>query len=411
MARVCVIRQLYYANDPLLRREVGALLADGHQVDVLCMRSRGEPSFERSGALTIRRVPLGHIRGPIWRYLFEYAAFFFLAAMFVTVLHLRRRYDLIQVNTPPDSLAFSAIVPKLLGVPVLLHVAETMPEFFATKFKTSLGHPGVRLLGLIERLAIGFADGVLTCTDQMRDAFAKRGSDPARIKVVLNAADESAFDPTRFPPRERKDGEFVLISHGTMEERYGLDTTIEALALLRDEIPGLKLLLYGGGSYRLYLERLAVERGLSARVSFSNGFVPLDDLVQAISQSDAGVVAMKRDAFRDITHCNKMFDFIAMRKPAIVSRTESVDAYFGADSFELFESNDAVDLARAIRAVYEDPARRESLVAHASARNEPYRWPLQRERYLASVRALIGRRRFARASRVPSEPATQGEPT
>ena len=32
---MCVVRQLYYDNDPLLRREVDALLDDGFEVDVL----------------------------------------------------------------------------------------------------------------------------------------------------------------------------------------------------------------------------------------------------------------------------------------------------------------------------------------------------------------------------------------
>src|SRR5205085_418030 len=110
--------------------------------------------------------------------------------------------------------------------------------------------------------------------------------------------------------------------------------------------------------------------GVADRVEFSKGWVTLDELVGAIAAADAGVVAMKRDAFRDVTHCNKMFDFITMRKPALVSRTTAVEAYFGDDCFEMFESSDAADLARAIRRIHSDPARREELVRNAAARNE-----------------------------------------
>ena len=56
---------------------------------------------------------------------------------------------------------------------------------------------------------------------------------------------------------------------------------------------------------------------------------------------------MKRDSFRDLTHTNKMFDFIAMRRPVIVSRTASVEAYFDESCFQLFDSEDDRDLARA----------------------------------------------------------------
>jgi hypothetical protein len=92
---------------------------------------------------------------------------------------------------------------------------------------------------------------------------------------------------------------------------------------------------YGDGSYRAELKRLARE---------------------------LGVVAVKRTAFRELTHCNKMFDFIAMRRPAIVSRTQSVEAYFGRSCFLLFESGDERDLAQAIRTLYRDPALGDRLV-------------------------------------------------
>jgi len=354
------------------------------------MRGPGEPKATRDGNLTIRRLPLSHRRDGIGRYLFEYIAFLLIAGLMLTALHVRRRYDVVQVNTPPDSLVFAAIFPRMTGTPVVLHLAEAMPEFFASKFKTSLAHPGVRVFAFLERLSVAFASQAITCTAQMRDAFARRGSNPERIEVVLNAADERVFDATRYPTEAREDDDFVLICHGTMEERYGLDTAIEAVALLRDEIPGLRLRLFGGGTYRPTLERLAGDLQVADRVEFSQGWVPLDDLVRAIAQADAGVVAMKRDPFRDVTHCNKMFDFVSMRKPALVSRTTAVSAYFGDDCFEMFEAGDAEDLARAIRRIHADPARRSDLVRAASSRNEPYRWPRQREHYLGIVRGQLG---------------------
>jgi len=225
----------------------------------------------------------------------------------------------------------------------------------------------------------------------MREAFVARGSDPDRIGVVLNSADERVFDPEAYPALPRADGKFVLICHGTMEERYGLDTLIDAVALIRDDLPDVHVQLIGGGTYRPFLERLVADHGLTDRVSFSTGWVPMDDLVRAIANADAGIVAMKRDAFRDITHCNKMFDFITMRKPVIASRTRAVDAYFGDECFELFESGDPADLARAIRALRADPARRAQLVDRATRRNELYRWPRQRAHYLDIVRSAMRR--------------------
>ena len=123
---------------------------------------------------------------------------------------------------------------------------------------------------------------------------------------------------------------------------------------------------------------------------FSDGLVPLDELLRAIAAADAGLVAMKRDSFRDLTHTNKMFDFIAMRRPVIVSRTASVEAYFDESCFQLFDSEDDRDLARAIRELHADPGLRERLVRRAAEVNEPYRWPRQRELYRHVVERLRG---------------------
>jgi glycosyltransferase involved in cell wall biosynthesis len=94
---------------------------------------------------------------------------------------------------------------------------------------------------------------------------------------------------------------------------------------------------------------------------------------------------MRRDVFRDLTHCNKMYDYIAMRRPAIVSRTRSVTAYFGESCFQMFEAGDVDDLARAIRELHRDSGLGARLVRRAAEVSEPYRWPRQREVYLGVV--------------------------
>ena len=115
------------------------------------------------------------------------------------------------------------------------------------------------------------------------------------------------------------------------------------------------------------------------RVDFNGNWVPIEELVEAIAAADAGVVAMKRDVFRDLVHCNKMYDLIAMRRPVITSRTRSVEAYFSDDAFLYFTAEDAEDLARAIRRLHADPELGERLVERAGEEVEPYRWPRQRE--------------------------------
>jgi glycosyltransferase involved in cell wall biosynthesis len=389
MARVCLIRQGFHPLDTRVRREVDALTAAGHEVDVICVRRSGQRYRERLGRVTVYRLPLSAQRtqGRLG-YLLRYAAFGLAAAVLATALAAQRRWDVVQVNSMPDALVFAAAVPRLFGARVLLDLHECMPEFFQVKFGVGPRHPSVRLVAAAEQASIRFAHRTITCTEQMRAAFVARGAPADRIDVVLNSSDEAIFDPGCHPPAMRRGDRFTLICHGAIERSYGHDTLVRAAALLRDEIPGLRVEIYGDGTYRRELERLGAELGLNGALWVSDGWAPIEQLVAAIAAADAGVVAMRRDAFRELTHCNKMFDFIAMRRPAIVSRTRAVEAYFGDDAFALFESGDAHDLARAIRRLYADPGLGARLVARAVEASAPYRWERQRRIYQRIVEEL-----------------------
>jgi glycosyltransferase involved in cell wall biosynthesis len=147
----------------------------------------------------------------------------------------------------------------------------------------------------------------------------------------------------------------------------------------------------GEGTQYEALRALVEQLGLGAHVWLSDGFVPIEELLDAIASADAGVVAIRRDVFRDLTQANKMYEFIAMRKPVIISRTRSVTEYFDESAFRMFESGDVEDLARAILELARDPQLRRELPTRAAQAAEPYRWPFQKTRYRSVVERLLRR--------------------
>ncbi len=389
MARICVIRQGVYPYDARLTREIKALLAAGHEVDLICLRFGDEPPREEPAErLAVHRVPIKRRHGNKVRYVFEYGAFFVAATLLVAWLHLRRRFDVVQVNTLPDCLIFAAAVPRLLGARLLLDLHECMPEFFALKYALPPEHPVIRLVAWFEQASIRFADAALTCTEPMRERFVERGASAAKIGVVLNSFDDERFNLRRHPSVQRADGRFLLVCHGTIDHMYGLDLVVRAVAALRDRIPGLQLRIYGDGPGRAGVQALARELDVAGQVFFSPGWMPLDDLLPRILEADAGVVAIRRDGCFDLTHSNKMYDLIALRKPIVMSRTRAVEAYFDDDCFQLFESGSEHDLARAIYELYAHPDIGRRIVAKAARVGEPYRWVHQAKAYLATVERL-----------------------
>lgn len=393
MARVCIVWEHTILAKTRVSRQIEALADAGHEVDVICLRAPGELGFERRGPVTFRRLSIGNRRGSFARDIVEYVAFFVVVTLLLSARQVRRGYSVIQVCTVPDTLVFAAIVPRLLGARVVLDLREPMPEFFASRFGVSHEHPVVRAVCRLEQASIRFAHAAITCNTLMRDAFTARGARKDNLHVVHDGADERVFTVDGHPEGDGSAGRFTLICHGTVEERYGLDTVIRAVALLRPELPGLRFEILGQGSYLPPLEELARELGVEDSIHFNRQFVPVSVLVGAIAAADVGVVAMKRDAFRDLTLCGKLFDFISMGKPVIASRTRSVEEYFDDSCLRFFTSNDSVDLAAAIRDLHADPELRQGMVERATVANEPYRWAHGRQRYLEVIEQEIERAR------------------
>src|SRR4051794_14774773 len=158
MSRICIIRHYYYPEDPRGRREAEALADAGHQVDILTLRHPGEPVREVINGVNVRRLPVKHYRGSLFHYAYEDGAFFVLAFLILTARFVRRRYDVVQVNSLPDFLVFAAATCKLFGTRLVLDMHECTPELFGTKYGASSRHPVVNLLVWIEQRSLSFAD-------------------------------------------------------------------------------------------------------------------------------------------------------------------------------------------------------------------------------------------------------------
>jgi hypothetical protein len=134
------------------------------------------------------------------------------------------------------------------------------------------------------------------------------------------------------------------------------------------------------------MEALARELGISNRV-VAHGFVPEEELLEGIGRAHVGVIAARRDSFRDLTHTQKMYEYVAMRKPVVIAETPAVRTHFDDDSFQFFTSDDPADLARALRELYYDPSRALGLIDSAGTRYRAYAWEAQRHVY---SRAVLG---------------------
>src|SRR5436309_57195 len=100
---VCIIRHDYYP-DGHVSRDAEALVESGYDVSVIALRRPTEVRRETLDGVSVFRLPVEHRRGSFWRYVWEYALFFVLATITVTLLHVRKHFRVVEVDNMPDVL-------------------------------------------------------------------------------------------------------------------------------------------------------------------------------------------------------------------------------------------------------------------------------------------------------------------
>ena len=153
-----------------------------------------------------------------------------------------------HVHNMPDVLVFSALVPRLRGAKVLLDLHDPMPELMQSIYGLAADSRAVRLLERLERLSIRFAHAVLTVNQACVKLFTNRRSPAAKINVIMNSPDEQIF---QFRPPAVHDSScglskpFVIMYHGSIVERHGLDLAVTALQAVKKSLPLAELRIYG----------------------------------------------------------------------------------------------------------------------------------------------------------------------
>ncbi len=379
--RICIVRQGWFPDDVRVRKEALALAAQGYEVDVICLKGKGEKGRETCRGVKVYRIPMARNRKGIGRYALQYGVFFGLATILLCALYMKRRYNFVQVNSLPDFLVFCAFLPKLFGAQVVLDLHEPAPELFATIFgedQTSL----LRFVEFAEKISVRFADRVITVSDEMKENYVGRGAPASKIDVVLNVPNLEFSRELYGDELERTDGRFSIVCHGTMLERYGQDTAIQAVRIVKKEVPEIELTILGSGDYEVFLKSMVSELDLGDHVRFL-GFIPFLDVVKTIGRCDVGIVPVKKNSYSDLVHTNKMFELISMKRPVIISRTNAVENFFGEDEVHLkyFESGNEEDLARCIVELYHNPEKRKEMAKNAYERFQSVRWERVQENY------------------------------
>jgi glycosyltransferase involved in cell wall biosynthesis len=391
--RVAMVTFSSYPADPRPRRAMAALLNEGMSVDLVCLGNEKAPMHEKFNGLDILRLPIKRRRGGKLSYAYQYSTFILISASVLALRSLKRRYDLVYVHNMPDILVLSAVVPRALGAKVILDLHDPMPELMTTIFNLEKESLSVRLMQRLEKWSMARADFVLTVNVACKRIFTSRSCGPEKIAVVMNSPDEQIF-PFRTPQlRPSANGaptkRLVIMYHGTLVERNGLDLAVDALAQLREAVPVAELRICG--TTTAFLERVMGEarnKGLEHCVHYL-GPKSLEDLVREIEDCDVGIIPNHRSAFAEINTPTRIFEYLALGKPVIAPRVPGICDYFDDRSLVFFELGNAVDLARKTEYVYSHPTEVIEIVRRGQKVYREHSWNAERGRLTGLVAGLL----------------------
>jgi glycosyltransferase involved in cell wall biosynthesis len=383
-----------YPSDPRPRRAAEALAGEGASVEVICLKEADEePEHETFNGIEITRVPLKRHRGGKLSYMLQYGAFILMAGSKLAGRAWKRRYDLVHIHNMPDILAFSALVPKFLGAKVILDMHDPMPELMISIFGLQRDSSAVRILKTLEKWSLGYADAVLAVNEACRKIFSARSCPASKITVVMNSPDEGIFQ-FREPPKETSSARdtakpFVIMYHGSIVERHGLDLAVSALRKIRDSVPNAELRIYGRSTTFLEQVMDSVRNSELQHAVRHLGPKKLEQIAEAIRECDVGIIPNRRSIFTELNTPTRIFEYLSQGKPVVAPRAPGILDYFGPRELALFDLGDADDLAAQIEYVFAHPEEALRMVERGQEVYRKHMWSSERSRFLSLAKRLL----------------------
>jgi glycosyltransferase involved in cell wall biosynthesis len=388
----------WYPYELRALRLAEAAVDAGFEVDVICLRRPQDASEDLHHGVHVHRLSMSRIMGeslPVM--LLRWCSFLLLAAIKVTCMHVKRPYDIVVVHNMPDFLVFAAFFPKVLGAKVILDVQDVSPELMSAKAKGPLRGVVRHLAAWQERLSTAFAHHLVTTGWLFEEVLMQRGVPMEKLTSIHNSADPRVFPAARRRPLPSpsvgKGEPFILMYHGTLARRNGLDVAIRALALARRVVPALRLDINAiGGEEEPRLKRLVQELGLSDYVNFA-GPRPIETLADFVANGDLGIIPYQCNGFAELVLPTKCYEYAWMHRPMIASNTRAIRSLFQPKSIVLCEPSRPESFAEAIIDLYQHAEKRVRLVASAAEDYEAYRWETVAQSYQQLLQSLCEKQR------------------
>jgi glycosyltransferase involved in cell wall biosynthesis len=398
--RVAMVAYAYYEGNGRIEQYAKALAMRGDTVDVISLNRGGDPKFEKRDGVNIYRAQTRTRNKERFSvYVLQVMMFMIRSFFSLARRQLKGSYDAIHVHSVPDFLVFSALIPKLSGVPIILDIHDILPEFYMSKFGVGERSLIFKVLVFVEKISIAFSNHVIIANPIWRDRLLRRSVKPEKVTAIGNYPDPKIFF---LRAKTRTDGKFVLLYPGSLNFHQGLDIGVRAFAKVARQMLEAEFRIYGEGPERENLIQIARECHVDDKVLLSD-FLPMTEVAEIMANSDLAIVPKRsRSTFGTEAASTKIMEFMSVGVPVIVSRTK-IDSFYHTDAtVRFFDNDDPDELAKAILDLHANPESRKRLAVNALEYVAKNNWEAKKGEYLAIVDGLGGRNRVTQTQEAES---------
>ena len=317
-----------FPPDPRVANEAISLIENGHEVFLFCLKYNEEPEIETINGIQVRRYKSNKL-------IYKSSALAYTIPVYSKLLVKKIRHFLVENNIDVIHIhdiqiaeaAFKAT--KKLHLKSVLDLHENRPEIM--KFYPHLQKfPGKFMISSAkwktkEEEFIKKADAVVVVTEESKNEIVKRvGGFEKNIVVVPNTVHKAYYNKAEVQQEiiEKYKNNFVLLYVGDTGIRRGLQTAIEAISVLKDKIPMIKLVIVGSNSSDIFLKQQIEELNIKKFVDFE-GWQNENLFPSYIMASSICISPLHRNLHHDTTYANKIFQYMSFAKPLLVSDATS----------------------------------------------------------------------------------------
>jgi glycosyltransferase involved in cell wall biosynthesis len=135
------------------------------------------------------------------------------------------------------------------------------------------------------------ADQITSMAPHMRDVMLKLGVPSEKIESLVLGINTEIFNKNK---RKLSPDNFVISSTRNFEPVYNIPHFLRAIAIVKPQIPNLKVIVIGDGSLREELKKLSTELKINDIVNFL-GKVPQEKVVEILNSSNISVTVSVSD--------------------------------------------------------------------------------------------------------------------